>query len=165
MDKDKKIDDMILQMRDFNCRNKDLIDSLKKEINRSKNIELENERMSKEIDNLEKEVKKLQNEILSKKKETTRIKKHFEAHIRRLEYKKDTVSDNSFFDLTQKNQILEALLFYIGKKFNFDGELLVDLYKVVDDPNDDFLRRLVDNISESYWNQKKIEAESAINTE
>lgn len=143
-------------MRDMNKKNRELIEDLNKEINHNKNIEIENGNMLNEIFKLEKEVKRLSGELLSKKKEIIRIKKHHDATLRRLDFKNDKITEQSLTNLIQKTQILEALVFYIGKKFNFDGDLLIDLYKIVDDPKDDFLRLLIDNISETYWNRMQV---------
>lgn len=155
MNKDDRIDTLILQMRDANKQNNDLLDNLKREIRKSRSVENENENLKKEIIENKKKIKTFKNEIISSKKEIVRNKKQYEARIRRLELRNDTELDNSYAEVIKKTEILEALLFYIGKKFDFDGKVLVDIYKVVDDPNDDFLRRLVDNISESYWIKNK----------
>ncbi|KRH93424.1 hypothetical protein M153_892000881 [Pseudoloma neurophilia] len=160
MDKDSKIDSLILQMRDINKMNSTLIESLKSEMNKNIQHRLEWDTLTEENDKLKIEIKRLQNEIISKKKEINRTKKNFNVHIKRLEAQNGVVSENPFYDLNRKNLILENLLYYIGKKFHFDGELLLDVYNLVEDPNDDFLRRLVENMSESHWKSQTDEKEN-----
>lgn len=150
MDKDQKIDGLILQTRELNKINSDILDSLRKEINKNKEIQKEKEHLINEIDSFKKEIRKLKQEIASSKMKIKRLNKNYNTHIKRIEVQNDVVSQNSFYDLNRKNQILESLLFLLGKKFSFDGQLLLEVYNLVDDPNDEFLRRLVDNISNAY---------------
>lgn len=160
MDKDHKIDGLILQIRDLNKRNSDLIDSLQREIHKCKDVENENESLMNDNDLLRKEIRNLKQEIMSRKKEINRLNRNYNTHCRRIEVQNNVVSVNSLNDLNRKNQILENLLFFIGKKFSFDGQLLLDVYELVEDPNDEFLRRLVENISEAYYGQNSNEKEN-----
>lgn len=163
MDKDKRIDDLILEMRNINKLNSELLEKLIKEKDSLVSQEKLNNNLREKAESLRKENKKLKNDIVGKNKEIFRIKKHSEVAMRRME--RDLASEqcpkkrkeyNRPIDYEQKNKILESLLFLLGKKFQFDGELLVDVYKVVNNPDDDFLRCLVDSIKDSHDNYVKM---------
>lgn len=154
MDKDKKIDDLIIEMRKINKLNCNLLESLSKEVEKVQISKAQNEKKSKEIDKLKKDLKNVKNELLSRKKEILRNRKHYETQLRRVEYLNGS-STNEFLDVVQKNQVLESVIFHLGKKFEFDGDMLTEVYKVVSDPNDDFLRCLIDSIKESHDMRKE----------
>ncbi|ELQ75212.1 hypothetical protein THOM_1835 [Trachipleistophora hominis] len=163
MDKDKRIDDLILEMRNINKLNFELLEKLIKEKDNLVSQEKLNNSLREEVESLSKENRELKNDIIGKSKEIARIKKHSEVAIRRMKHdiasetcpkRRKELSESIDYEL--KTKILESLLFHLGRKFQFDGELLVDVYKVVNDPKDDFLRRLVDSIKDSHDNYIKM---------
>lgn len=164
MDKDKKIDSLILEMRNINRLNSELLEKLIKEKDNMSSKDKINKSLEEEIEQLKKENTKLRNELIGKNKEIQRSKRHYEAMVKRLKNEQHPSSRNTdaLVDFEEKNKVLESLLCHLGKKFQFDGELLMDVYKVVSDPNDDFLRCLVDSIKDSHDTYMKM---SKINSE
>lgn len=111
MDKDKIIDQLILEMRNINKLNSELLEKFIKQKDNLISKEKINESLHREIENLKKEIRLLKSSLTAKNKEITRIKKQYNANNKRLEsdFNKEQCPKNKKKYLGQKilNKIIK----------------------------------------------------------